>query len=334
MQLTWRQAVLVWQAKGYSHTRAADRLEERFGEGEGYGRSRITLLVTTRCEPCPPEVADFLLNEMEVLNAKRWANFQRDMTALLEAEAGPPLTLRDLREVARDAASSLADRVRAWLDSAGSSLEAFSNKASALLSGMDAKLDRVESKLDRVESNLDSVESKLKSQSAKLDSHGATLEGVKKTATNTEALAELITAKMDTSERRRRKEHLRLMGALLGLGLLLTCVSRSPVSNTPLQSSVTAFLGALVSPEMAKKVPAEQFVPDRPLPGQKLPPCSSDLQEKEMSGGCWMRGFEGPPCKSLFRHEDGCYRPIAADPAKGVGLVPEAPGQERSPPYR
>jgi len=381
VQLLWRIAALVWHAKGYTHTTAADRLEERFGEGNGLGRSRISVLVKTQCEPCPPEVAEFILSNdeetgLKVLDPKRWAKFQRELTAILEESSKAPSAPVDPRAVAKEAASSVMDTVRAWLDTAGSKLEAFATQGSALLSGLaskldthgaqldsqsakldaqSAKLDSTANKLDDVNAKLDSNGAKLDKVNAKLDSNGAKLDTLHKTTNNTEALAEVIAAKMDTSEQRRRREHLRLMGAILAVGLLITCVSRSgTASSAPVQNSVTvnvqgaaevagrtlpggvpagfnfrAFLGALVSPEMGKKAPPEQFIPDKPLPGQKLPPCESRLKEHDISGGCWQRTAEPPPCEMLFRYGDACYRPIAADPSKGVGLVPEAPGQEQ-----
>jgi len=171
-------------------------------------------------------------------------------------------------------------------------------------------------------------------------------------------VTELIDAKMDTSAQQRRKDKLQMLGAIFALGLLsigLNCASR-PASVAPVQGvavyvgqgaadaavktlpggvpfefDLKTFLGAIASGEMGKKAPVEHYVPDRPLPHQKLPPCDSGLQESEVNGGCWMEGKAGPPCDKLFRHGDSCYRPIAADPLKPVGLVPEEARQEQHP---
>ena len=353
VHLLWRQAALIWRAKGYTHTTAADALEARFGEGNGFGRSRITLLVTTRCEPCPPEVAEFILDDdedtgMKVRDPDRWARFQRELTAILEERPGEaPL---DLREVAREAATLVMDTVRAWLDTAGSSLEAL----------VQSRLDGHGAKLDAHGAQLDSTESKLDSQSKKLDGQSKKLETLDKTTSHTEALAELLTARTDTSEQQRRKDKLHQMAVTIGMGTviitavaIMTCTSRStpeaPVQKVTVnvgQGAAEAvertlpasasgvpdlrnFFGAVATAEMGKKVPPEQYVPDGPLPGQKLPPCDAGLWEKEVNGGCWGKMEGTPPCDKLFRYKDGCYRPIAADPAKPVGVVPNTPRQEQ-----
>lgn len=82
--------------------------------------------------------------------------------------------------------------------------------------------------------------------------------------------------------------------------------------------------------EMGEKVPPERWVPQRPLPWQKLPPCQASYGEKEINGACWAGPFEDikPPCGELFRSGDKCYRPVAADPQKPVGFKPEADGQK------
>ena len=53
--------------------------------------------------------------------------------------------------------------------------------------------------------------------------------------------------------------------------------------------------------------------------------------EELINGGCWAPidpRRSPPPCRKLFRHGDTCYRPIAADPTKPVGMFPEAAGQQ------
>jgi len=93
----------------------------------------------------------------------------------------------------------------------------------------------------------------------------------------------------------------------------------------PVAFDLRAFLGAIASGQLGRKVPVEQYIPDKPLPGQKLPPCTSGLKELAIKGGCWTQIQSSPPCEMLFRYENGCYRPIAADLTKPVGLVPEGP---------
>jgi len=364
VQLLWRQAALIWQAKGYSNGSAADALEAHFGSNEGFSRSRISTLAALKCEPCPPEVADFILNELEVLNAKRWAKFQPEMTAALEAEAGPPITPRDLREVGKEAASSIADMMRGWLDAAGSTLQAFASKGGTLLSGMAAQLDSLGAKLDAQGAKLDRTRGKIDRVERRLDKQSAQLAVLQTTVNNTEAMTEVLVARTETREQQRRRDKRHLMMAIFGMGVLVIgamgfmtwqsasraapsapalCLmvnvgqggadmaARTLPGGIPVLFDLQTFLGALMSGEMGKKAPVELYMPARPLPGQKLPPCESRLKEKEVNGGCWDKNAEGPPCEMLFRYGDGCYRPIAADPSKPVTLVPDAAGQEHHP---
>jgi len=364
--MLWRQAALIWRAKGYTHTEAADALEARFGRNKGFSRSRITVLATLQCEPCPQEVAEFLLNDalLKVRDAKRWAQFDRELTAIREGDTGPAITPRDLREVAQEATSSLADLVRAWLDTAGSTLTAFASTGSALLSGLASKLDGLSAQLDHHSTQLNRVGGKLDSQGAKLDSQGTQLATLQMTLNGTDATALRIDAKMDSSEAQRRKDKRQMMAVTVGTGLAViasvglalwqqarNAASRAPVQNitvrlgtaeratrsrprtAPIEFDLETLLGAIASGEMGKKAPEEQFIPDGPLPGQKRPPCDDGLGEDDVNGGCWgSMAKVKPPCGRLFRHGDLCYRPIAADPSKPVGLVPKRPGQEQQQP--
>jgi hypothetical protein len=87
-----------------------------------------------------------------------------------------------------------------------------------------------------------------------------------------------------------------------------------------------AYLGAVA--QLGKKT-EENWVPKEPLPFQKLAKdCKASLGEKAINGGCWFASKDVlPPCGELFRHEDTCYRPVAADPLKPVGMAPGVPGQ-------
>jgi hypothetical protein len=78
--------------------------------------------------------------------------------------------------------------------------------------------------------------------------------------------------------------------------------------------------------EKAPEVPLNQTVPVRPFPGQKVPPCDTGYGEKEINGGCYV-GVKDvkPPCGLLLRSGDTCYRPVAADPQKPVGIKSEEP---------
>ncbi|HYV43709.1 MAG TPA: hypothetical protein VFA20_02565 [Myxococcaceae bacterium] len=68
--------------------------------------------------------------------------------------------------------------------------------------------------------------------------------------------------------------------------------------------------------------PLDQPIPKFTLPGQKVAPCDAGLAEVAINGNCWLRTDVKPPCGRLFRHEDSCYRPIAADPKKPIGPTP------------
>jgi hypothetical protein len=85
--------------------------------------------------------------------------------------------------------------------------------------------------------------------------------------------------------------------------------------------------GPLAEAAWGEKVPAEQYVPRSTLPGQKVAPCDAGVGEVAIFGNCWTRIADvKPPCAPgrgvLFRHEDSCYRPIAADPKKQVQPAP------------
>jgi len=87
-----------------------------------------------------------------------------------------------------------------------------------------------------------------------------------------------------------------------------------------------AYLGAVA--QFGKKV-EENWIPKQPLPFQKDKDCDRSLGEVAINGGCWAAidpRISPPPCGKLFRHGDTCYRPVAADPTKPVGLFPGVPG--------
>ena len=96
-------------------------------------------------------------------------------------------------------------------------------------------------------------------------------------------------------------------------------VANMAQGGAPIVFDLQALLGAIARGEMGKQAPMDQPLPDKPLPGQKLPPCSANFFEKEINGGCWAELGDKPPCRALFRQGDRCYRPIAADPQKPVG---------------
>ena len=74
---------------------------------------------------------------------------------------------------------------------------------------------------------------------------------------------------------------------------------------------------------MGKQV-EENWISSSPLPNQKVGHCDAGLGEKAINGSCWAGPFMDirPPCGRLFRSGDFCYRPVAADPQKPVGMTP------------
>jgi hypothetical protein len=73
----------------------------------------------------------------------------------------------------------------------------------------------------------------------------------------------------------------------------------------------------LATPRAWGEKPLDQPIPKFTLPGQKVAPCDAGIGEVAINGNCWvaLRDVK-PPCGRLFRHEDACYRPIAAEPKK------------------
>jgi hypothetical protein len=96
------------------------------------------------------------------------------------------------------------------------------------------------------------------------------------------------------------------------------------------RSEAAALLrAALALLDMGKKEEKELWIPKAPAPWQKLEKdCKASLGETAINGGCWVKVADmAPPCGEIFRHGNACYRPVAADPMKPVGMAPAAPGQ-------
>jgi hypothetical protein len=59
-------------------------------------------------------------------------------------------------------------------------------------------------------------------------------------------------------------------------------------------------------------------MPDKPVAGQKKPPCNPKRDEVELNGGCWMEVARRPPCsEGAAEYRGKCYI--------GVGAAPRAP---------
>jgi hypothetical protein len=101
--------------------------------------------------------------------------------------------------------------------------------------------------------------------------------------------------------------------------------------SAPVVFDLQALLSAIATGEIGvnemgeKPKPIDNPVPSKPLlPYQKAPPCLGEAGEKPINGGCWTPIADmKPPCgRYLFRHEDKCYRAVAADPTNPVGQLP------------
>jgi len=355
--LLWRNAPKIWKAKGYSHTTVADALEKEFGAGRKLSRAPISLLVKTQCEPCPPDVEQFIRERLPVKNPETWAKYLAEVAnEPPEENDAPPVTLqpRDFRELAREIAADTAASVRGWLDSFGGTLGAFITFARATLSALSGKLDALASsmfsalgELASAGAKLDTANSKLDTANAKLDVVSGKLDAMQTRLNDTASTIDRLTLKVTES----RKANERMFWAVVVLCLLVlvlmsgrpthpeasraaemtTATQQPPVVNvangtTVRRLDLRVFLAALL--DMGKKV-EENWIPKEPFPGQKLAKdCKASLGERAINGGCWFASLDvKPPCGELFRHGDICYRPVAADPTKPLGLAPSGPSQ-------
>ncbi|HLL52445.1 MAG TPA: hypothetical protein VK447_02805 [Myxococcaceae bacterium] len=182
------------------------------------------------------------------------------------------------------------------------------------------KLDALSGKLDTTHAKIDINGAKLDSHTAKLGSHGEKLDAIR-----TELAA----------FRAEHKSGRHVTGTVLGILLLvglfagrqvLTNTSNAETPTSTAAALVRAALGGLL--DLGKKT-EEYWIPDAPASWQKLAQdCDRSLGEEPINGGCWVRiSIVNPPCGKLFRHGDACYRPVAADPTKPVGLVRTLRGQ-------
>jgi hypothetical protein len=248
--------------------------------------------------------------------------------------------------VAREVANEVANKVRAWLELYGT----FITFARGALSGITGKLDAADAaaresldKLATADAKLDVATGKLDSANAKLDAAHGKLDALHAVATGTAAAVEQLAASQN------RKAHL---GWMLVFALALAFVygrRDRPESNCTETASVTqppavanavngatseaaallrAALGHLL--DLGKKSGEEHWIPKEPASWQKLAKdCNPRQGETAINGGCWVKVADmEPPCGEIFRHGNACYRPVAADPLKPVGMAPDAPGQQ------
>jgi len=158
-------------------------------------------------------------------------------------------------------------------------------------------------------------------------------------------------------QQQHRRDKLHLMVAIVGTGLVVTCVTRTPPATPGLPGqSVTVNLrqgsdnvswrrpahrwGEATDPEsripeeiagdMGERHPEESgpvMMPHEPLPGQKVTPCPGSSQV--MYGGCWYETANKTPCPpDLFQEGQKCYVPIHAKEPKPSCVKTQPPNPE------
>ncbi|HLL55157.1 MAG TPA: hypothetical protein VK447_16495, partial [Myxococcaceae bacterium] len=269
-------------------------------------------------------------------------------------------------EVASKLADALAKQ-GGLLDALRAKLEALlSSLASSLTSKLDALAASVCGRLDALASSVASLLVTLTGVRRTLDAVNGKLDGVVTTLAGVAATVNDVDAQGEASRYQRAKDTrailraVRRMGGLVALvggvgfvtvlvllvGVLsavrqaqsdasraeTTSVVRHPpavnVVNGATSEASALVRAALALLNMGKKEPKELWIPKEPAPWQKKKDCEASLGETAINGGCWVKVADmAPPCGQIFRHGNACYRPVAADPLKPVGMAPGAPVQ-------
>jgi len=299
----------------------------------------------------------------EAVRALR-AEFPTDEVALKLADALAKQggLLDSLRAKLEALLSSLGSAVTSKLDALATSLASLL----AMLAGVRRTLDALATSLASLLSLLTGMRSTLDAVNGKIDTMLGTLGLVAATVDHVDAKGDLAEYARGRESRRVIRETRRVIRAVRRVGgsvrwaswvalggfvavmlvLLISGRVRWVRHEEPATASVTQppapvvvvvngatgtlvdlrdYLGAIA--QFGKKV-EENWIPNQPLPFQKDKDCDPTLGEVSINGGCWVWiAAVKPPCGKLFRHGDACYRPVAADPTKPVGLFPEAPAQ-------
>jgi len=111
---------------------------------------------------------------------------------------------------------------------------------------------------------------------------------------------------------------------------MVVIITNGTQAGTPVVFDLQALLGAITAQWMGSKAAVDMSLPSQPLPYQKVPPCLEEAGERSINGACWFGSKDSkPPCgRYLFHGPDGCYRPVAADPQRPVGLQPATSGEQ------
>jgi hypothetical protein len=338
--LLWRQAARVFRAKGYSNFTAADELEKKFGEGQGLGRSRLALLVTTQCEPCPEAVADFILNELEVKDPKAWAEYLREVaneppetqSAAPAVVAGP----REAREVAKEAAGEVASAVTARLDKTEGLLEALRARLETFVTQAEWKFHGLEKQLSGVLSTLggkldtfaSSVREQLGASASTIATIDIKLDHAQAQFNNADTQLEFMRYALSAIEKKREKDKQEIVRAAWGGGVLavLGCVvfmhchaPTAVTANVHVRAGVTQEAARSENsplhfdraPGIAGELGGRKVraVSRTPMPGQAVTPCQGS--ERTLYGSCWILTGDAAPCPpDQFQDGQRCYVPV------------------------
>jgi hypothetical protein len=196
------------------------------------------------------------------------------------------------------------------------------------------KLDALRSKLDTTHAKIDLNGAKLDSHTAKLDTHGGKLDTL---LTEVAAIRAVLKGAVHVTVTVLLLVGLMMAGHQLRAGMSSAETASAsqvpPVGNvvngatSEAAALLRAALGHLL--DLGKKTEEEHWIPKEPAPWQKLAKdCNPRQGEIALNGGCWVYIYDvKPPCGELFRHGDRCYRPVAADPLKPMGLFRADPLQ-------
>lgn len=309
---TYEEARLLWEAKGWGITKVAEYLTKK-PELHNFDVSQSTLSRNTsegKRVPIEPEVA----LAIEALETQNWYQGRTEIViAGLRALHGRSPEV-DARELAlallahfptNEFALKLADALAKQADTSGK-LDA----VQATVNHLDAKMDLADVKLDKIARGSWALLQALRGAMA-LGGVGVLVSVSTCVAVVTQRSAPAAPVQDVTVNIR-------------SAGVEAAACQRQTVTPAQVHAMGVFAPNSNQLGEKAPPPPSERWVPSQPFPWQKLPPCDAGVGESPINGGCWYAsGDVKPPCGRLFRNGDKCYRPIAADPERPVGIDPE-----------
>ena len=357
MRMTWRQWTGLWKAKGHKIEGMEAALKNREGYSRS-SLSKLSKKTQEAdpelaafvwgLETRPRSEGDFELYWRGL--ASLGVEVPPELLAKLENPPPPRVDAKELADGIAPRLEAVVSKVTGSLDavlsSVGGKLDALSSslrgKLEALALTVGNRLDGAETKVETVNKKLDVVNASLEDQDAKLD-----IIDHKLNKTNDrldKGTRQLLVAIWGMG--------VLVAGALFTLAVVLASARSRDVPapapatvSAPAAPPVTkvvvnvssglvedavraarqAAFNAMppsfepVAEDMGEKKVPENWIPQEPFPFQKRAPCDATLYEVEINDGCWV-GVLGakPPCGRLYRYENACYRPIAADPKKPI----------------